>query len=104
VYHETRDADGRTSQYLVLTQQAHLTASGTWSGLDERIVRRVREIDGHGTSGYDYVKELEQGRRDREQREREEFARRTEDGAERMAFDIRKELGLGSLKGGIFIP
>lgn len=104
IFLEERDAEGRTSQHLVLTQKAHLTASGTWAGLDQRIVKRIEEIDPRGRGGYDYVKELERETLAREERASREFAERTGDGAERMAFDIRRELGLGSLHGGIFVP
>ena len=98
VYHEHRPIPP------VLTCRGHQNASGTWEGLDDRVVRRLEYIDGHGRGGYDFAKELERARLEREKREHDRFAKRTEDGAERMAFDIRRELGLGSLKGGIFVP
>jgi hypothetical protein len=104
VFLEERDAEGRTSQHLVLTQKAHLTASGTWAGLDQRIVKRIEEIDAHGRGGYDYAKALERETLAREKRASGEFAERVGDGMERMAFGIRRELGLGSLRGGIFVP
>jgi hypothetical protein len=104
VYSETTDGDGRVSQHLVLTQKAHQTRSGTWTGLDDRIVERVRRIDSHGTGRYDYVAELERETHARPERARKEFAEKTGDGGERMAFDIRRELGLGNYKGGIFVP
>ena len=104
VYSETVDSQGRTSQHLVLTQQAHQTRSGTWTGLDNRIVERVRYIDSHGTGGYDYTGALERETRARPERARKEFAEKTGDGGERMAHALRRELGLGSYRGGIYVP
>lgn len=104
VFMEEKDNEGRTSQHLVLTQQAHQTNSGTWAGLDQRIVRRIEEIDPQGRSGYDYAKDIERRQLEVEKQQREEFAKRTEDGAERMSHAIRKELGLGSVQGRIFVP
>lgn len=98
IYHE------HTPVPPILTCRAHQNSSGTWEGLDNRVVRRLQYIDGHGTSGYDYVKELERETLRRERRASDEFARRTAEHAERLAFELRKELGLGSLRGGIFVP
>jgi len=88
----------------ILTCRAHRNSSGTWEGLDDRVVRRLEFIDPHGRGGYDYTAALEQGRLDREKRDREAFTRKTEDGGERMSHAIRKELGLGSYRGQIFVP
>ena len=88
----------------ILTCRAHQNSSGTWEGLDNRVVRRLQYIDREGTGGYDYAKALERETLAREARASHEFAERTGDGAERMAFAIRRELGLGSLHGGIFVP
>lgn len=104
VFLEERDAEGRTSHHLVLTQQAHLTASGTWAGLDQRIVRRIEEIDSHGRGGYDYAKELERETLARQERASQQFAERVADDTERMAHGIRRELGLGTVQGRIFVP
>ena len=78
--------------------------SSGWEGLDNRVVRRLQYIDREGTGGYDYAKALERETLAREARASHEFAERTGDGAERMAFAIRRELGFGSLHGGIFVP
>jgi hypothetical protein len=88
----------------ILTCRAYQNSSGTWEGLDNRVVRRLEYIDREGRGGYDYAKALERETLKREKRTRDEFAERTADGAERMGFAIRKELGLGSLRGGIFVP
>jgi hypothetical protein len=98
VYHEG------TPVPPILTCRAHQNSSGTWEGLDDRVVRRLRYIDREGTGGYDYAKALERETLKRAERASQEFAERTGDAGERMAFAIRKELGLGSLKGGIFVP
>jgi hypothetical protein len=88
----------------ILTCRAYQNSSGTWEGLDNRVVRRLEYIDSHGRGGYDYVKALERETLAREERASRQFAERVGDGMERMGFDIRRELGLGSLKGGIFVP
>ena len=88
----------------VLTCRGHRNRSGTWEGLDDRVVRRLEYIDRNGRGGYDFTRALERARLDREKREAERFRKRTEDGGERMAHAIRKELGLGSYQGRVFIP
>lgn len=88
----------------ILTCKAHQNASGTWEGLDNRVVTRLRYIDGHGTSGYDYTSALERETRARPVRASREFAERTGDAGERMAHGIRRELGLGSCRGQVFVP
>jgi hypothetical protein len=98
IYHEHRPVPP------ILTCRAHQNQSGTWEGLDDRVVRRLQYIDSHGRGGYDYAKALERETLKRSARASEEFAARTEDGVERMGFAIRKELGLGSVKGRIFVP
>jgi hypothetical protein len=100
VYHESDD--GRSTQ-LVMTAQAHMTASGTWTGLDDRIVKRLEQIDPMGRSGYNYADELEksalQAARDRKHAQYE----RNGEIAERVAFTLRKDLG-EKYKGRIFMP
>ena len=94
--------DGRTTE-LVLTQRAYLTRSGTWAGLDQRIVKRIEEIDSHGRGGYDLAKDLEQNHwllmRAREQRNHELFGEL----GEKAAHALRKDLG-AKYKGRIFKP
>ena len=104
VFMEESDAQGRTSQHLVLTAQAHRTAFGTWAGLDQRIVKRIEEIDSQGRGGYDYAKALERETLAREKRANAEFEKRVEDDVDRMGHAVRKELGLGSVQGRIFVP
>ena len=88
----------------ILTVRAYQNRSGTWEGLDNRVVRRLRYIDREGTSGYDYGREIERETLARRERASKEFAEKTGEAGEEMAFGIRRELGLGSLKGGIFVP
>jgi hypothetical protein len=78
----TVSEDGLT-HHLVLTAKATITNSGTWTGLDERIVKRVEEIDQHGRGHYDYAKEVErQNTAARRQREYEFRERMGEIGQE----------------------
>jgi hypothetical protein len=98
VYHE------HTPVPPILTCKAHQNRSGTWEGLDDRVVRRLRYIDRDGTGHYDYAGALERETLARGKRASDEFAERTGDAGERMAHGIRRELGLGSYRGGIFVP
>lgn len=95
VYHETDD--GRTT-HLVLTVQAHQTASGVWAGLDQRVVKRVMEI---GHSSYDYGAEIERINRQAHDDKLERFRERVGEQAEQGVHALRKDLGY---KGRIFKP
>lgn len=88
VYEESDD--GRTT-HLVTTVQAVQTRSGIWSGLDQRVVDRIRQIDKH--RGYDYGAELEKANRDRDAQLKQEFREQIGGTAEEAAFAIRKDLG-----------
>ena len=90
VYHESRD--GRET-HLVTTAQAYQTASGVWTGLDQRIVDRVREVDSHGRSGYDYAREVERQNERARESNRAVFRERAGEIAEHAAHAIRKDLG-----------
>lgn len=84
--------DGRTT-YLVTTAQAYLSASGMWTGLDQRIVDRIRMIDPQGRGGYDYAAEIQ---RQNEQAARDAKHRRMEmlgELGERAAHAVRKDVG-----------
>lgn len=89
-----RDDDPDRTEELVLTARV----------CDQRIVKRLRYIDGYGRSGYDYAQALEDGRRAREKQEREERAEVQGTVAERTAHALRKDLGLGPYRGRIFKP
>ena len=93
---------GPGSSYLVLTAKAQRGRTGVWTGLDQRVVDRIRYIDPHGRSGYDFVRELEMNRIRGEEEREKAFRERVGEGAELAAFALRKDLGLGPYKGRIF--
>lgn len=88
----------------ITTVQAHLNGLGVWEGLDNRIVKRFEYIDREGRSGYNLADALEQRRKDREKRARDERMKHMEQTAERIAFEVRRDLGLGPYKGRVFKP
>lgn len=89
VIHESDD--GRTSQ-LVTTVRAYQNASGVWEGLDQRVVRRLEEIDGQ--AGYDYASELERQNRQASRERRERFREQTGEASEEALWEIRRKGGL----------
>jgi hypothetical protein len=97
VYHESDD--GR-STHLVLTAQAHQSNTGAWTGLDQRIVKRVMEI---GHSDYDYAAEIEKANQQVTADRRRTFRERVGEQAEQAAHALRKDLG-AKYKGRIFKP
>ena len=84
--------DGR-STHLVLTQQATLTSSGTWAGLDDRIVKRVAEIDPQGRGGYDYLEQLDRQNELARKRTRERKRERFGELGEQAQRELRRKLG-----------
>lgn len=95
---------GPGSTYLVMTAQAHQGIGGIWTGLDQRVVKRLEQINPFGRAGYDYAAELEKSHHDAQKRQKHEFAERVGEAAERAAHSIRRELSLGSYKGRIHVP
>jgi hypothetical protein len=91
VYYESDD--GRTT-YLVLSQRATLTRSGTYSGLDQRVVDRIREIDPQGRGGYNYADELEKQNQLVVQRRRDRFREVAERHGAEAQHALRKDLGV----------
>jgi hypothetical protein len=87
------ESDDRRSTYLVFTQRALLTRHGTWSGLDQRIVRRIEEIDTHGRSGYDIAQDLERNHKQQQQRRKQHNHEVLGGLGEQAAHAIRKDLG-----------
>lgn len=97
VYHESED--GRRTE-LVFTVQAHETASGTWSGLDQRVVQRIMEI---GHSSYDYAAEVARMNERAEKDRRTAFSERMGVIGEKAAHALRKDTG-ARYKGRAFVP
>jgi hypothetical protein len=93
VYWESDDC--RTTD-LVSTHTATLTRSGTYSGLDQRIVDRIREIDPHGRSGYDYAAEVEKQNRLVGERRKEAFREKVAEHGAEAQHALRKDLGVKS--------
>lgn len=98
-----RESDDGRDTHLVMTCKAYQTSSGTWAGLDERVVRRIEYIDPQGRGGYDYAAELERRTVEGRERSRREFRDRMGDTAERTAHALRKDLG-ERYKGRAFVP
>lgn len=102
--HNHKNADGRDSpdgsQYLVRSWKAYQNRSGTWEGLDQRAVDRIMQI-GHST--YNFAGELENRRKERENRERANRSEQFGQLAEKAAHAIRKDLGV-KYRGRIFKP
>lgn len=95
VYWESPD-QRRTE--LVLTAEAHQTNSGVWSGLDQRVVKRIEEI---GHSSYDLAADLD-ARNARVERDRKDrFRDAIGDTATQAAHALRKDLGV---RPRIFVP
>ena len=87
----------------IRTVQAHQSRLGVWEGLDHRIVRRFEYIDRDGRGGYNLADALEERRREREKRQADARREVQEQAAERLAHEVRKDLGLGPYRGRAFI-
>lgn len=100
VYHEHHDDcphngdGGPGSTYLVLSARAYQGNLGTWSGADQRLIKRLEEINPFGRNGYDFVAELEKKKTEGQKRAREEFYEKTGPIGELAAAAVRKDLGL----------
>lgn len=88
--------------HLVLTQTATLTSSGTYAGLDERIVKRVAEIDPRGRGDYDYAKEIEKQNELARKRGRERQRERMDELGEQAQRELRKHTSPNPSR--IFVP
>lgn len=97
IYNESED---KRTTYLVLTVKAYQTNSGVWSGLDQRVVKRIEQI---GHPEYDFGAELEATNRQVKQDNRAAFAEKMGPLAELAAHAIRKDLG-ARYKGRAFLP
>jgi hypothetical protein len=91
VYQDIKHPDGSYEQHMVTTAQAYPTSFGTYTGLDGRILDRVREIT---HSSYDFAKEAEKKRKeymDTERRQKEDYLGQL---GEQAAHALRKDLGV----------
>lgn len=100
VFYESED---QRDTYLILTVQAHRNHSGVWEGLDHRVVDRIREIDNHGRSGYDYAKELETSAAAKREQAAQQFRDLVGESGEQAAFAVRKDRGK-RYRGRAFVP
>lgn len=86
------ESEDRRETYLVTTVQAVQNRSGTWEGLDQRLVETIKSIDPRG--GYDYATALQTAERERREKAHREFRERTGPYGERLAWALRKDLGI----------
>lgn len=96
VFRETPGPGGQVNEELVTTAQAHLSRTGILTGLDQRVVDRVKEIDSQSRSGYDFVAELD---RMNTKAERDKISARHEkfgETHEQLAHALRKDFGVKS--------
>ena len=91
VFQDIRHEDGSNEQHLVTTTQAYPTAFGTYTGLDERIVDRVRQIT---HSSYDFMAEAEKNKHEWEESMRKARADKMGEIAEQAAHALRKDMGV----------
>lgn len=82
--------DGRVDQQLVTTAQAYPTAFGTYTGLDERIVERVRKVS---HESYDFMAEAEKNKKDWDESMRKAREEKLGEMGEMAAHAVRKDLG-----------
>jgi hypothetical protein len=96
VFREIHKPDGQIEQQLVTTAQAFESNSGVFTGLDQRLVERIKLIDAESRSGYDFVAELDKqnqrGEREKMHARHEKFG----ETHEQLAHALRKDLGVKS--------
>ena len=78
-------------QHLVTTVQAYPTSFGTYSGLDQRVVERVRKIT---HPSYDFMAEAERNKREWEESMRKAREEKLGEIGEQAAHALRKDLGV----------
>lgn len=91
IFQDIKHPDGRSEQHLVTTAQAYPTSFGTYTGLDGRIVERIREIT---HSSYDFAKEAEAKKAQYDADKRREREQIFGEAAERAAHALRKDMGV----------
>lgn len=102
-HNATGDENDPRNTYLVLTQQAYPTASGVWTGLDDRIVKEIERTNPEGRGGYNLVEDLDRRNRDADKRKETRFHESIGELGEVAAYALRKDLG-ARYKGRIFKP
>lgn len=83
--------DDRKEQHLVTTVQAYPTSFGTYTGLDGRLLERIRKIT---SPSYDFMAEAEKSKREWEEARRKEREEVLGEAAERAAHALRKDMGV----------
>ncbi|CAB4172193.1 hypothetical protein UFOVP1346_13 [uncultured Caudovirales phage] len=90
VFQSIEHADGRLEQHLVTTVQAHPTTFGTFTGLDQRLVERVRKVT---HSSYDFMAEAEKNKKEWDESMRKAREDKLGEMGEQAAHAMRKDLG-----------
>lgn len=91
VYQDIKHPDGSTEQHLVTTAQAYPTAFGTFTGLDGRVVERVRKIT---SPGYDFMAEAAKMKAEHDSKETQARRDLLGEMGEQAAWALRKDLGV----------
>jgi hypothetical protein len=91
VYQDIKNPDGSSQQHLVTTAQAYPTSFGTFTGLDNRVVERVREIT---SPGYDFMAEAAKIKSEYESKQRRAREDKLGEMGEQAAWALRKDLGV----------
>lgn len=94
--------NGVEDSYLVTSVKAQRTASGTFTGLDQRVVDRLRALD-PSKGRYDFAADVERMNRDARDRERKARLESLDVLNERAAHAVRKDLG-ARYRGRAFVP
>lgn len=91
VYQDIKHPDGSSEQHLVTTAQAYPTAFGTFTGLDNRVVERVRKIT---SPGYDFMAEATKMKAEHDSKETQARRDLLGEMGEQAAWALRKDLGV----------
>ena len=84
------ESDDQRSTYLVTTAKAYQGRTGIWTGLDGRLVERIRQIDPQ--NGYDYASELERQNRAAAKAKKQALEEKMGPLHEQAAHAVRKDL------------
>jgi len=91
VYQDIKHQDGSSEQHLVTTAQAYPTSFGTFTGLDNRVVERVREIT---SPGYDFMAEAAKMKAEHDSKETQARRDLLGEMGEQAAWALRKDIGV----------